>query len=216
MKMVTCAMSVQIAPPVAAAPLAPKAPTVQTAPQVQPYKPVPAAKSKRSALKAAMRLAALGRDAEAAPLFLRAGAFDAALRRYEQAIAICNRALQLDAHRTDARESLASALAQTGQLDEAARQYEVVLNQEPLSAEALTGLGLIYMAQGRADHAVEAYREALRVRPDDAEAHNDLGVALVRQGNVAEGIAHLEEAVRERPLQAEYRANLEAARGLRR
>ena len=136
--------------------------------------------------------------------------------RYEQAIAICNRALQLDAHRTDARESLASALAQTGQLDEAARQYEVVLNQEPLSAEALTGLGLIYMAQGRADHAVEAYREALRVRPDDAEAHNDLGVALVRQGNVAEGIAHLEEAVRERPLQAEYRANLEAARGLRR
>ena len=61
-----------------------------------------------------------------------------------------------------------------------------------------------------------AFREALRIRPDDAEANNDLGVALVGQGSVAEGIAHLEEAVRQRPLQAEYRANLEAARRLRR
>jgi hypothetical protein len=46
---------------------------------------VPAAKTRRSALKAAIRLAALGRDSEAAPLFLRAEAVDAASRRYERA-----------------------------------------------------------------------------------------------------------------------------------
>jgi tetratricopeptide (TPR) repeat protein len=46
---------------------------------------VPAAKTRRSAMKAAIRLAALGRDAEAAPLFLRGGAVDAAARRYERA-----------------------------------------------------------------------------------------------------------------------------------
>jgi hypothetical protein len=46
---------------------------------------VPAAKTRRSAMKAAIRLAALGRDAEAAALFLRAGQVDAAARRYERA-----------------------------------------------------------------------------------------------------------------------------------
>ncbi len=45
---------------------------------------IPAAKTKRSALKAAIRLAALGRDAEAAPLFVRAGEAEAAARRYER------------------------------------------------------------------------------------------------------------------------------------
>lgn len=136
--------------------------------------------------------------------------------RYEEAVATCSLVVKLDARRTDARQSLAYALAQTGRLAEAAGQYEAVLNEKPSSVEALTGLGLVYMAEGRADQAVSAYREALRVRPADAEAHNDLGVALVGQGNVAEGLAHLEEAVRQRPLQAEYRANLEAARALRR
>ncbi len=46
---------------------------------------VPEAKTRRSAIKAAIRLAALGRDAEAAPLFLRGGEVDAAARRYERA-----------------------------------------------------------------------------------------------------------------------------------
>ncbi|MGO9310420.1 MAG: UvrD-helicase domain-containing protein [Spirochaetia bacterium] len=46
---------------------------------------VPPARTKRTALKAAIRLAALGRDAEAAPLFLKAGTVDAAARRYERA-----------------------------------------------------------------------------------------------------------------------------------
>ena len=46
---------------------------------------VPVAKTRRSAIKAAIRLAALGRDAEAAPLFLRGGEVDAAARRYERA-----------------------------------------------------------------------------------------------------------------------------------
>ena len=46
---------------------------------------VPVAKTRRAAVKAAIRLAALGRDAEAAPLFLRGGEVDAAARRYERA-----------------------------------------------------------------------------------------------------------------------------------
>ncbi|MGO9410494.1 MAG: UvrD-helicase domain-containing protein [Spirochaetia bacterium] len=45
---------------------------------------VPEAKTKRTALKAAVRQAALGRDAEAAELFVKAGAVDDALRIYER------------------------------------------------------------------------------------------------------------------------------------
>jgi hypothetical protein len=46
---------------------------------------VPAPKTRRTALKAAIRLSALGRDAEAAPLFLQAGVPDAAARRFDRA-----------------------------------------------------------------------------------------------------------------------------------
>lgn len=46
---------------------------------------VPAAKTRRTQLKAAIRMAALGRDVEAADLFFQAGALEAAQRRYQQA-----------------------------------------------------------------------------------------------------------------------------------
>ncbi len=46
---------------------------------------VPEPKTRATQRRAAVRLAALGRDAEAADLFLKAGALDAAARRYEHA-----------------------------------------------------------------------------------------------------------------------------------
>jgi len=114
--------------------------------QLQSY--VPAVKTKRSALKAAIRLAALGRDAEAAPLFLRAGEVDAAARRYERA---------------GDHLGLARCHETAGRWREAARELGIAPGSdrdEPRRSAAIQHLLYRHLQaarrQGREEHEVEA------------------------------------------------------------
>ena len=96
-------------------------------------------------------------------------------------------------------------------LDGAIQEFQEVLRRRTNSAEALTNLGLVYMAKGRAELATEMYRNALRANPFYAEANNDLGVALALTGRREEAIAELTAAVRLAPDNREYVSNLRAA-----
>lgn len=56
---------------------------------------------------------------------------------------------------------LGKAYLADGKLEEAQRAFENVLDRDPGSIEALTGLGDVYYAQGDTEKALESYREAL-------------------------------------------------------
>ena len=128
------------------------------------------------------------------------------------ALQSCRRALELDGRRIDSRINLATTLSVLGDLDGAIREFQEVLRRRPNSAEALTNLGLVYMAKGRSDIAVQTYRNALRANPNYAEAHNDLGVALAMTGRQEEAISEFSAAVRLAPDNQEYASNLAAAK----
>lgn len=103
---------------------------------------------------------------------------------------------------------LATALRETGRLDEAVAAYRRAI---ALAPEYPFGHLDLAKALARADRAAEAEaeaREAIRLAPQLAEARFDLGVLLFRSGRVEEAAANFGEAFRLEPGDAAAGNNL--------
>ncbi|NDP43566.1 MAG: tetratricopeptide repeat protein, partial [Aromatoleum sp.] len=94
-----------------------------------------------------------------------------------------SRMVDSDPGQPNSARNLASAtqLHARGELDDAARIYEELLQRTPGSAPLLTSLGLLRMQQGRLDDAMALVDRALAVDPAAAEAHGWRGEILRRQ-----------------------------------
>ncbi len=142
---------------------------------------LPEAKTRRTALKAGTRLAALGRDAEAAPLFLRGGALDAAARRYERlgdhaGLAACHEAA---GRWRDAARELGMAEAPAASEPDRASRIQHLLYRHLETAHE----------QGRDEQEVESLvREAERLID---QGNLVAALARVRLCGVVEGVAQI-------------------------
>jgi len=129
---------------------------------------VPIARSARSALKAAVRLAALGRDAEAAPLFLRGGQVDSAMRRYQSA---------------GDHAGLALCYQRGRRWLEAARELDLAPSDSPSNelhrAEDIEHLLYLHLEATRRQGKVEREIDSLAREADE----------LFRQGNLVSALA---------------------------
>ena len=74
----------------------------------------------------------------------------------------------------DVRNTLGSALAATGQLDEAIVHLREAVRLRPENPGAQFNLGKALAAQGKTEAAIERFREVLRLRPDYAPARQEL------------------------------------------
>jgi tetratricopeptide (TPR) repeat protein len=97
---------------------------------------------------------------------------------------------------------------QAGQLLEAERLYEAILQQQPNQANVLYLLGLANHQRGNLESAVQWYRRAIAVQPDNADAHNNLGVLLVQQGDLQQAVDHYDAALQIQPNNPRAHANL--------
>ena len=79
----------------------------------------------------------------------------------------------------DARRLLASLLDASGELEEAARQYGLVLRARPDDALVHLDLGIVHRRREDFDRALEHYGRALSLAPELAVAHFDRGEALL-------------------------------------
>jgi Tfp pilus assembly protein PilF len=109
------------------------------------------------------------------------------------------------------RIQLGTALAESGRLEDAVREYQRVLREHPREATALADLGAVREQQGAVDEAMDRYAAALQIDPRLRAARNNLGVLLGRKGRLAEAIVQLEETVRRHPDFVEAHYNLALA-----
>jgi len=100
------------------------------------------------------------------------------------------------------------ALAQVGELSEAAACFEQALSLNPHYAEAHNNLGIVLAKQDRVEKALGAYRQSITLKPDNPEAYYNLGNLCRDLGQWEEAQANYEEAIRLKPEHADAHTNL--------
>jgi Flp pilus assembly protein TadD len=86
-------------------------------------------------------------------------------------------------------------LAGRGRIDEAAAQFQAVLNTRPDHPEAHNNLGALLAGQGRMDEAIAHFRKAVELKPTYAEAYKNLGSALADRGKTGEAMEQWRKAL---------------------
>ena len=89
---------------------------------------------------------------------------------------------------------LAKSLQVRGRVAEAEAMYREVLRDEPLTADALEGLGVLVFQQGRSAEAAELFARGVAIRPQSARCHANLGEALRCLDRTDLALTHLRRA----------------------
>ena len=120
------------------------------------------------------------------------------------------------------RHKLGTALAVSGDVTAAVKEFETTLRSAPRSgmdepsAKASYSLGVLLASRGRTDQAIARLNDAVRYNPSYLEAHLVLGDVLRRSGRFAAAKQHYEQALRINPRSSDARRGLEMSTASRR
>lgn len=95
-------------------------------------------------------------------------------------------AIKIDPDYTEARFSYGAMLLDTGNVDEAIRQFDAVLRRKPKDVETLYLRAQAFRLKDRYEEAIESARAAIAVNAKAAEPHLWLAESLRMQGDYAE------------------------------
>ena len=99
--------------------------------------------------------------------------------------------------------SYGSAFFQRGYMEQAATAFQTALRDDPTSAEALYGIGSVYLDQQKTAEARQSFERTLKLRasyPDTlANSWNNLGLLDAREGRTNDAIAQFQEALKLNP-----------------
>jgi tetratricopeptide (TPR) repeat protein/peroxiredoxin len=95
--------------------------------------------------------------------------------------------------------SLGALFFQRGYLDQADASFQQALRDDPSSAEALYGIGSVYLNQNKNDVARETFERCIQLKPNYPEtlpdAWNNLGVLATRENHIDDAITSFQKAL---------------------
>jgi len=104
---------------------------------------------------------------------------------YKDAVAACNKALEIKPTVGAYNNNVAEAYAHTGKVQEAAAQYQLAAQNDPANApKYYFNLGAVYTNAGSVDEANAAFDKALAADPNYAEAYYQKAVNLMGKATV--------------------------------
>ena len=107
-----------------------------------------------------------------------------------------------------ARENLAHASYQQGDVKGAVEHYKQAIAIDPHRLPPYYNLGLLYNAEGQYHAAIRVFKSALELNPDHAGVHYNTGLAYQKIGRHAAAISHYEKTLRQSPEHARAAFNL--------
>jgi tetratricopeptide (TPR) repeat protein len=107
-------------------------------------------------------------------------------KKTNDAIAAYHRASELEPDDLHTIDSLAQALLNDNQLDEALKQYQILSEADPENASTLVRISEIERRQGKFAMALEAIHKARKIDPSSLEAGYNEGLLLDVQGKLDE------------------------------
>ena len=121
------------------------------------------------------------------------GKVDAAMKRYEDVLAIDSRA-------GTAANNLAWILADRGQdLDRALQLAQIAVAVAPETPQIIDTLGWVYYRRNQPELAIPLFQRCINKSPTIAEYHYHLGLAQLKTGAAVEGRAALQHALDLKP-----------------
>ncbi len=94
------------------------------------------------------------------------------------------------------RKNIAQLFLYFNQIEEALKEYLLLVKLEPYQAEHYYWAGKLFSERNRSDMALNYLRKAVELNPKDSNAHYELGVLLYRDKKSVEAKAELENALR--------------------
>ena len=120
---------------------------------------------------------------------------EAKRRQYAQAAIEWRAALALAPGNPTVRRELATALAQSGSLDEAQTLFQELLRQDPASPSLNYFLGDVMRNAQKPRDAIPYLQKAATAQPNYLPAQSSLGLAYMQIGDPAQAIPHLRAAL---------------------
>ncbi len=117
------------------------------------------------------------------------------LSRREEAVAVYEKALELDPEYVEALVNLGAIKNELGATDEAIELLKRAIEVNPEDAKAYVNLGDAYYSRGNYYEAMQSFREALRVDPGSYEAHHRIAVAFADAQIYREAIREWEKVI---------------------
>ena len=124
--------------------------------------------------------------------FALAGLYDQ-LKQPKNAVKSYRAAVEEDPDNADAKRGLASALAASGQMDEAAKIYAQILGNDPQDAQALIRQADIQRQQGHYEQALTTVKKAQTLVSDNVELSYNLALDYDALGRFDESIKTLKQ-----------------------
>ena len=115
--------------------------------------------------------------------------------RYEEALAIFNKALSTDPQQVEALTLRGETYRQMGRLQEALEDLNHALELDPHNARALTYRGETYVVMGCQQEALEDFTHALELDPKNFEAFANRGERYFRMGRNQEALEDFDRAL---------------------
>jgi serine/threonine protein kinase/tetratricopeptide (TPR) repeat protein len=104
------------------------------------------------------------------------------MKRVEEALTDCNRAVTLDNDLASGHTCLGAVYIGTGRYEEAVQEYEHAIHLEPTSDDASRGLASAYEKLGMLLKAEEIYKRAIKLRPEYWAGYSVLAAFYGHQG----------------------------------
>jgi tetratricopeptide (TPR) repeat protein len=144
------------------------------------------------------------------------GAMNAAVQRFDAAIDMYSRRVDIQPNDAGAHQDLGDTYARLARDDDALAEFSVALLLEPTRVATLAAIAQVRLRNGEYEAAAAYARRAVDLDPAHAQARYTLATALLRLGNAAEGQKELETFQRLQEATAAARAHDIELGGLRR
>jgi tetratricopeptide (TPR) repeat protein len=125
--------------------------------------------------------------------------------KYDAAIALLQRAVQINPGFVEAHNSLCVLYARQNRIDEAIEAGKQAIALRPDYAPAFYNLGMIFEAINRLDEALAAFKSAVLIEPANSKFQYDLGGTYLRLDLYAEAA----DAVKRKRLGSAHNADAE-------
>ena len=131
--------------------------------------------------------------------------------RWDDAITIVEKAIEIQVDNTEAHYQLAQIYIKRGEKKKAAsamaffkvlrqtdpllQEAEIWVKRHPNDARGYNNLGIVYLARRRSEDAIASYKHAISLAPNLATAHYNLGHAYHKQRKLNPAIAAYQQAL---------------------